>query len=82
MDDEFAGATIFRLSSPPFTTGHTLPFQQGFACPARAEMIALAAEWSVARAASIVEDVVKAAAATVSSPVGELLCRRNVAERI
>ena len=39
---------------------HTLSFQQGFACPARAEMIALAAEWGVARAAGIVEDVVKA----------------------
>jgi serine/threonine-protein kinase HipA len=39
---------------------HTLSFQQGLACPARAEMIALAAEWGVARAAGIVEDVVKA----------------------
>jgi serine/threonine-protein kinase HipA len=39
---------------------HTLSFQQGFACPARAEMIALAAEWGVVRAAGIVEDVVKA----------------------
>jgi serine/threonine-protein kinase HipA len=39
---------------------HTLSFQQGFACPARAEMIALAVEWGVARAAGIVEDVVKA----------------------
>jgi serine/threonine-protein kinase HipA len=36
----------------------TLSFQQGFACPARIEMIALAAEWGVARAARIVEDVV------------------------
>jgi hypothetical protein len=39
---------------------HTLSFQQGFACPAGAEMIELAAEWGVARAARIVEDVVKA----------------------
>jgi serine/threonine-protein kinase HipA len=39
---------------------HTLSFQQGFACPARAEMIALAVEWGVARAARIVEDVVNA----------------------
>jgi serine/threonine-protein kinase HipA len=39
---------------------HTLSFQQGFACPARAEMIALAAEWGVPSAAGVVEDVVKA----------------------
>jgi len=39
---------------------HTLSFQQGFACPTRAEMIAVAAEWGVAQAARIVEDVVKA----------------------
>ena len=39
---------------------HTLSFQQGFACPARAEMIALAAEWGVAGAARIVDDVVDA----------------------
>jgi hypothetical protein len=39
---------------------HTLSFQQGFACPARAEMIALAAEWGVAPAEPIVEDVVTA----------------------
>ena len=39
---------------------HTLSFQQGFACPARAEMIALADEWGVERAAGIVGDVVKA----------------------
>jgi serine/threonine-protein kinase HipA len=39
---------------------HTLSFQQGFACPTRAEMIAVAAEWGVARAVGIVEDVVKA----------------------
>jgi serine/threonine-protein kinase HipA len=39
---------------------HTLSFQQGFARPPRAEMIALATEWGVAGAAGIVEDVVKA----------------------
>jgi serine/threonine-protein kinase HipA len=39
---------------------HTLSFQLGFACPTRAELIALAAEWGVAAAADIVEDVVKA----------------------
>jgi serine/threonine-protein kinase HipA len=42
---------------------HTLSFQRGFACPARAEMIALAAEWGVARPARIVEGVVNATAA-------------------
>jgi serine/threonine-protein kinase HipA len=39
---------------------HTLSFRQGFACPAREEMIALAAQWGVPRAAGIVEDVLKA----------------------
>jgi serine/threonine-protein kinase HipA len=39
---------------------HTLSFQQGFACPARVEMIALAAEWGVPRAAGIIEGVLKA----------------------
>jgi len=38
---------------------HTLSFRQGFACPPRAEMISLAAEWGVARGARIVEDVVR-----------------------
>ena len=42
---------------------HTLSFHQGFACPTRAEMIALGAEWGVAPAAGIVDDVVKAAGA-------------------
>jgi serine/threonine-protein kinase HipA len=42
---------------------HTLSFQQGFACPTGTEMIALADEWGVARAARIVEDVVKATSA-------------------
>ncbi len=42
---------------------HTLSFSQGFHWPARAEMIALAAECGVARAASIVEDVVNATGA-------------------
>jgi serine/threonine-protein kinase HipA len=42
---------------------HTLSFQQGFACPTGTEIIALADEWGVARAARIVEDVVKAASA-------------------
>jgi hypothetical protein len=39
---------------------HTLSFQRGFACPARADLIALAADWGVARAVGIVEDVVNA----------------------
>jgi hypothetical protein len=39
---------------------HTLSFQQGYSCPTRAELIALAADWGVALAADIVEDVVKA----------------------
>jgi len=39
---------------------HTLAFQQGFACPTGAEMIAVATEWGVTRAARIVEDVVEA----------------------
>jgi serine/threonine-protein kinase HipA len=39
---------------------HTLSFQHGFACPSGAEMIALAAEWSVAHPARIIEGVVKA----------------------
>jgi serine/threonine-protein kinase HipA len=58
----------FRLAPAfdlvPDATGrgeHTLSFQQGYACPTRQEMIALAAEWGVAPAAAIVEDVVKAA---------------------
>ena len=42
---------------------HTLSFQQGFACPTGKELIALAGEWGVARAARIVEDVVKATSA-------------------
>jgi serine/threonine-protein kinase HipA len=42
---------------------HTLSFQQGFACPAGAEMIALAAEWGVVRAVRIVEDVINATSA-------------------
>jgi hypothetical protein len=39
---------------------HTLSFQQGYACPTGTEIIALADEWGVARAARIVEDVIKA----------------------
>jgi serine/threonine-protein kinase HipA len=39
---------------------HTLSFRQGYACPTRTEMIALGAEWGVARAVGIVEDIVKA----------------------
>ena len=42
---------------------HTLPFQHGFACPTGTEIIALADEWGVARAAPIVDDVVKATSA-------------------
>jgi serine/threonine-protein kinase HipA len=38
---------------------HTPSFQQGFACPTGTEIIALADGWGVARAAHIVEDVVK-----------------------
>jgi serine/threonine-protein kinase HipA len=39
---------------------HTLSFRQTFACPTGTEIIELADEWGVARAARIVEDVVKA----------------------
>ncbi|HEY3851668.1 MAG TPA: type II toxin-antitoxin system HipA family toxin [Steroidobacteraceae bacterium] len=39
---------------------HTLSFRQGFTCPARVEMIALATEWGVPRAASIIDDVLEA----------------------
>jgi serine/threonine-protein kinase HipA len=39
---------------------HTLSFQQSYACPARADVISLAAEWGVADAAGIVDDVVEA----------------------
>ena len=39
---------------------HTLSFQQGFACPTRAELIAVAGGWGVAGAARIVADVVTA----------------------
>ena len=39
---------------------HTLSFQQGFACPTGAEMMTLAAEWGVAGAAAVLEDIVKA----------------------
>jgi serine/threonine-protein kinase HipA len=42
---------------------HTLSFQHGFACPTGTEIIALADEWGVARAAPIVDDVVKATSA-------------------
>ena len=42
---------------------HTLSFQRGFACPTGTEIIALADEWGVARAAPIVDDVVKATSA-------------------
>jgi serine/threonine-protein kinase HipA len=41
---------------------HTLAFQQGFACPTRAEIIALAAQWGVARAARIIAEVTRATA--------------------
>ena len=57
----------FRLAPAfdlvPDVTGrgeHTLSFQQSYACPTRREIVALAAEWSVAGAAAIVDDVVKA----------------------
>jgi serine/threonine-protein kinase HipA len=42
---------------------HTLSFRQGFGCPTGKEIIALADEWGVARAARIVEDVVEASSA-------------------
>jgi hypothetical protein len=38
---------------------HSLSIQHGFACPTGTEIIALADEWGVARAARIVEEVVK-----------------------
>jgi serine/threonine-protein kinase HipA len=57
----------FRLSPAfdlvPDVSGrgeHTLSFQRGFSCPPRSEMISLATEWGVARAAHIVEDVLRA----------------------
>ncbi len=40
---------------------HTLSFHQDFACPTGTDMIALADEWGVARAARIVDDVLEAA---------------------
>jgi serine/threonine-protein kinase HipA len=40
---------------------HTLAFQQSFACPTHAEIIAIAEAWGVAGASRIVEEVVKAA---------------------
>ncbi|MGB6308197.1 MAG: HipA domain-containing protein [Steroidobacteraceae bacterium] len=62
-----AGPDGFRLAPAfdlvPDVSGrgeHTLSFQQGFACSTRTELIALADEWGVARAARLVEDVVKA----------------------
>jgi serine/threonine-protein kinase HipA len=42
---------------------HTLAFQQGFACPSRADMIAVAAEWGVIGAARMIDDVTQATAA-------------------
>jgi serine/threonine-protein kinase HipA len=48
----------------------TLSFQHGFACPSRTEMIALAAEWGVARAAGIIEDIVKATGAFATTARG------------
>jgi serine/threonine-protein kinase HipA len=53
---------------------HTLSFQQGFACPAGTEIIALADEWGVARAARIVEDVLKATSAFAAT-AGKLMVR-------
>jgi hypothetical protein len=58
---------VFRLAPAfdlvPDISGrgeHTLSFQHGFACPARAEMITVAAEWAVPRATGIIDDVIKA----------------------
>jgi len=56
---------------------HTLAFQQGFACPSRAEMIAVAAEWGVARAERVVEDVI-AATSTFSATARKLKVRHPV----
>jgi serine/threonine-protein kinase HipA len=53
---------------------HTLSFQQGFACPTGTEIIALADEWGVARAARIVEDVVMATS-VFASVAGRLKVR-------
>ena len=39
---------------------HTLSFRHDFSCPLHAEMVALAAEWGVAGAERIVQDVVNA----------------------
>jgi hypothetical protein len=39
---------------------HTLSMSLGFGCPSGAEIIAVGAEWGVARATSIIEDVVTA----------------------
>jgi serine/threonine-protein kinase HipA len=57
----------FRLAPAfdlvPDTSGkceHTLSFLTGIACPTRADMIELAAQWGVARPAGIVDAVVKA----------------------
>ncbi len=49
---------------------HTLSFLQGFACPTGTEIIALADQWGVARAARIVEDVVKATSAFATAAGG------------
>jgi len=53
---------------------HTLSFQQGFACPTGTEIVALADEWGVARAARIVQDVVKATR-TFATAAGRLKVR-------
>jgi serine/threonine-protein kinase HipA len=42
---------------------HTLAFQQGYACPARAELLALAAQWRVAHATGMIDRVVAATSA-------------------
>ena len=49
---------------------HTLSFQQGFVCPTGTEMLALADQWGVARAARIIEDVVKATSAFATAAGG------------
>jgi serine/threonine-protein kinase HipA len=62
--DGFRLAPAFDLVPDVSGRGeHTLSFQQGFACPTGTEMIALADEWGVARAARIVEEIVKATSA-------------------
>jgi serine/threonine-protein kinase HipA len=49
---------------------HTLSFQQGFVCPTGTEMLVLADQWGVERAARVIEDVVKATSAFATEAAG------------